>query len=56
VKRTSEGGRERERVGTTTIKKTRKEKTRSNFAFRIIDDAVLLHSSEPQKKTRRKKM
>ena len=56
VKRTSEGGRERERVGTTTMKKTRKEKRRSNFAFRIIDDAVLLHSSEPQKKTRRKKM
>jgi len=38
------------------MKKTRKEKRRSNFAFRIIDDAVLLHSSEPQKKTRRKKM
>ena len=56
MKRKSEGGRERERVGTTAMKKPRKEKRRSNFAFRIIYDAVLLHSSEQQKKTRRKKM
>jgi hypothetical protein len=54
VKRKSEGGRERERVGTTTMKKTRKEKRRSNFAFRIIYDAVLLHSSKPQKKNVKK--
>jgi hypothetical protein len=50
VKRKSE----RERVGTTTMKKTRKEKRRSNFAFRIIYDAVLLHSSKPQKKNEKK--
>jgi len=36
------------------MKKTRKEKRRSNFAFRIIYDAVLLHSSKPQKKNEKK--